>query len=195
MSHGAEKDCKSATTRSAITTGLRPVNFPSLGKGTKAPKSQYEPSPPTSSLYIHLQGRRTSKIVEPRTHILVGASFVERFHGSEKSMRRVSAEYAQIFFPGSAAGIPGTLASLGNLGSAAGIPWSAPGSVRGPPRRSKRPSQARPWGVHKRTRPNDAIHEKRLRKRNRLGTEQFQTHLHTEFLYSKVDAVTVCQAE
>ena len=41
---------------------------------------------------------------------------------------RVCAEYAQIFFAGSAAGIPGTLASLGgNLGSAAGIPWSAPG--------------------------------------------------------------------
>ena len=42
-------------------------------------------------------------------------------------MRRVCAEYAQIFFPGSAAGIPGTLASLGNLGSAVGVPWSAPG--------------------------------------------------------------------
>ena len=41
-------------------------------------------------------------------------------------MRKVCAEYAQIFFPGSAAGIPGTLASLGNLGSAAEIPWSAP---------------------------------------------------------------------
>ena len=41
--------------------------------------------------------------------------------------KRVCAEYAQILFPGSAAGIPGTLASLGNLGSAAGIPWSAPG--------------------------------------------------------------------
>ena len=42
MSHGAKKDCKSATTRSTITTGLRPANFPSLGKGTKATKSQYE---------------------------------------------------------------------------------------------------------------------------------------------------------
>ena len=42
-------------------------------------------------------------------------------------MRRVCAEYAQIFFPESAAGIPSTLASLGNLGSAAGVPWSALG--------------------------------------------------------------------
>ena len=109
-----------------------------------------------------------------------------------RRVRRVCAEYAQIFFPGSAAGIPGTLASLGNLGSAAGIPWSAPGVSE---RISKRPSQARPWGVHKRTRPNEAVHGKRLRKRNRLGTEQSQTHLHREFVYSKVDAVTVCQAE
>ena len=38
--------------------------------------------------------------------------------------KRVRAEYAQIFFPGSAAGIPGTLT---NLGSAVGVPWSAPG--------------------------------------------------------------------
>ena len=90
------------------------------------------------------------------------------------------------------AGIPGTLASLGNLGSAAGIPWSAPGVSE---RISKRPSQARPWGVHKKTRPIEAVHGKRLRKRNRLGTEQFQTHLHRESVYSKVDAVTVCQAE
>ena len=105
------------------------------------------------------------------------------------------AEYAQIFFPESAAGIPGMLASLGNLGSAAGIPWSAPGSVGGSPERSKRSSQARPWGLHKRSRPNEAVHGKRLRKRNRLETEQSQTHLHREFVYSKVDAVTVCQAE
>ena len=39
-----------------------------------------------------------------------------------QSVRRVCAECAQIIFPGSAAGIPGTLVSLGNLGSAAGIP-------------------------------------------------------------------------
>ena len=52
-------------------------------------------------------------------------SWVERDYA--QSVRRVCAEYAQIFFPGSAAGIPGTLASLGNLGSAAGVPWSAPG--------------------------------------------------------------------
>ena len=35
----SEKDCKSATS-STITTRLRPANFPSLGRGTKAPKSQ-----------------------------------------------------------------------------------------------------------------------------------------------------------
>ena len=63
MSRGAEQECKSATTRSTITTGLRPANFPSLGKVTKAPKSQYEPSPPTSSLSMHLLGRRTSKMI------------------------------------------------------------------------------------------------------------------------------------
>ena len=38
-----------------------------------------------------------------------------------QSMRRVCAEYAQIFFPGSAAGTPGTLTSLGNLGSVARV--------------------------------------------------------------------------
>ena len=111
-------------------------------------------------------------------------------------MRRVCAEYAQIFFPGSAAGIPGTLASLGNLGSAAGMPGNAPGvsdriswtvqasessssvgraqgdsTQRGGPR--KVAEKAKPIG--------DAGH--------------FQTHLHREFVYSKVDAVTVCQAE
>ena len=130
-----------------------------------------------------------------RLCVCVRVSMFELVNEYAQSMRKVCAEYAQIFFPGSAAGIPGTLASLGNLGSAAGIPWSALGTVRGPPGRSKRPSQARPWGVHKRTRPNEAVHGKRLRKRNRLGTEQSQTHLHRESVYSKVDAVTVCQAE
>lgn len=55
------------------------------------------------------------------------AEYAQSILDSKTSVRRVCAEYAQIFFPGSAAGIPGTLASLGNLGSAAGIPWSAPG--------------------------------------------------------------------
>ena len=97
-------------------------------------------------------------------------------------MRKVCAEFAQICFPGSAAGIPGTLDSMGNLGSAAGIPWSAP-------RFSERIS----WTVQA-TESSSSV-GKRLRKRNQLGTEQFQMHLHGQFVYSKVDAVTVCQAE
>ena len=57
--------------------------------------------------------------------VLLKISWVEK--ESAQSVRRVCAEYAEIFFAGSAAGILGTLASLGNLGRAAGIPWSAPG--------------------------------------------------------------------
>ena len=54
------------------------------------------------------------KTVETHAHIIVGARFVD-FMGCKS----LCAKYAQIFFPGSA--------SLGNLGSAAGIPWIAPG--------------------------------------------------------------------
>ena len=103
------------------------------------------------------------------------------------SMRRVCED----LFPRERRRAPRTLPSVGYLGSAAGIPWSAPGVSE---RISKRPSQARPWAVHKRTRPNEAVHGKRLRKRNRLGTDQFEKHLHQDFVYSRVDAVPVCKA-
>ncbi len=141
MSRGTKKDCKSATTRATITTGLRPANFPSLRKGTKTPKSQYDqvhrlvrsiftceaavPAKLSNLVPTFLWGLVLLKILR-------GETSMRRIFSTRKgvcaeyaqSMRRVCAEYAQIFFPGNAAGIPGTLASLGYLGSAAGIPWS-----------------------------------------------------------------------
>ena len=96
-----------------------------------------DPEPPelpgelsTGPPRIHLQGIPRITVQAEWRHSCLhdcGSSLRSEFHDLKTSMRRVCAEYAQIFFPGSAAGIPGTLASLGNLGSAIGIPWIAPG--------------------------------------------------------------------
>ena len=109
-------------------------------------------------------------------------------------MRRVCAD----LFPREHRRDPRHAGQLGKSRSAAGIPWSAP-----------EVSERTSWTVQatessssvgraqedSTQRRYEAVHGKRLRKRHRLGTEQSRTHLHREFVYSKVDAVTVCQAE